>query len=88
VSFETVNGGQVMACFMKNFTSVHISVLLPVYNGSLYLREAVDSILGQSYPYFELIIIDDGSADDSASIIVSYSDPRIRFYQQKITALP
>jgi len=62
---------------------VYISVILPVYNGSSYLREAIDSTLGQSYPHFELIIINDGSTDDSASIISSYSDPRLRFYQQE-----
>lgn len=60
-----------------------ISVVLPVYNGALYLQEAIDSILAQSYSEFELIIIDDGSNDNSSDIIRSYSDLRIRFYQQQ-----
>lgn len=64
-----------------------ISIILPVYNGSLYLREAVDSILRQSFEDFELIIIDDGSSDNSAEIILSYADPRIRFYRQKNVGL-
>lgn len=51
---------------------------MPVYNAALYLREAIDSILNQTYPDFELIIINDGSTDNSAQIIQSYNDPRIR----------
>lgn len=54
-----------------------ISVIMPVYNGERYLRDAIDSILRQTYPYFELIIIDDGSTDGSAEIIHSYNDNRI-----------
>lgn len=56
-----------------------VSVLMPVYNGEKYLREAVDSILAQTLTDFEFIIIDDGSADGSADIVKSYDDPRIHF---------
>lgn len=59
-----------------------VSVLLPVFNGERYLREAIDSILGQSYRNFELIIINDGSRDGTGSIIEQYGDPRIRYYKQ------
>ena len=59
-----------------------VSVVLPVFNGARYLREAIDSILGQSFRDFELIIINDGSKDDSGSIIEQYDDPRIRYYIQ------
>lgn len=57
-----------------------ISVVMPVYNAEKYLREAIDSILNQTYGDFEFIIIDDGSTDSSPEIVRSYSDPRIRFY--------
>lgn len=60
-----------------------ISVVLPVYNGASYLRESIDCILVQSHSNFELLIIDDGSTDDSASIVSSFTDPRIRFYSQE-----
>lgn len=58
-----------------------MSVLMPVYNAERFLNEAIDSILNQSFTNFEFIIIDDGSTDDSAKIIKSYSDPRIRYYK-------
>lgn len=54
-----------------------ISVLLPVYNCELYIKEAVDSILGQTYTNFELIIIDDCSTDATVSILKTYNDARI-----------
>jgi glycosyltransferase involved in cell wall biosynthesis len=60
-----------------------VSVILPVYNGSYYLREAIECMLGQTDTDFELIIIDDGSKDDSANIVSAYADPRIRFYSQQ-----
>ena len=58
-----------------------VSVLLPVYNGSQYLRQSIESILQQSYRNFELIIINDGSQDDSQQIIDSYTDSRIRSFE-------
>ncbi|WP_227868625.1 glycosyltransferase family 2 protein [Polynucleobacter paneuropaeus] len=55
--------------------------MLPVYNGSQYLRQSIESILQQSYRNFELIIINDGSQDDSQKIIDSYNDSRIRSFE-------
>lgn len=49
-----------------------ISVVIPVYNGERYLREAIDSVLGQTYKYIEIIIVNDGSTDNSEEIIKSY----------------
>jgi glycosyltransferase involved in cell wall biosynthesis len=51
---------------------------MPVYNGERYLREAIESILEQTFPDFEFLIIDDGSIDGGVDIIRSYGDPRIR----------
>ena len=45
-----------------------ISVVLPVYNGSAYLRETLQSAINQRYPAAEIIVVDDGSKDDSAEI--------------------
>jgi hypothetical protein len=58
---------------------------MSVFNGERFLREAIDSILGQSFPDFEFIIINDGSTDGTASMLDSYagSDPRVRVYHQE-----
>ncbi|MHB8261599.1 MAG: glycosyltransferase family 2 protein [Bacteroidia bacterium] len=58
-----------------------ISVILPVYNAADYLAEAIESILSQSYQNFELLLINDGSTDNSKNIINSYSDTRIRYFE-------
>ena len=65
---------------------------MPVYNAALFLREAIDSILNQSFPDFTFLIINDGSTDASLSILQTYTDKRIeivQFEQNKglITAL-
>lgn len=54
-----------------------ISVVMAVYNGEKYLKEAVDSILNQTFTDFEFIIIDDGSTDKTLKILQTYSDQRI-----------
>jgi glycosyltransferase involved in cell wall biosynthesis len=63
-----------------------VSVLMPVYNGERYLREAIESILAQSFGDFEFLIVDDGSSDSSAQIVRSYGDPRIRLEQNQSNA--
>lgn len=55
-----------------------ISVIMPVYNTGKYVGEAIQSILHQTYNDFELIIIDDGSTDNSTEIIKSFKDKRIK----------
>lgn len=59
-----------------------ISVVMPVWNGEAYLREAMDSILSQTFTDFEFIIVDDGSTDGTAEILQSYRDERIRIVQE------
>lgn len=57
--------------------SPKVTVLMPVHNGEKYLREAVDSILGQTFRDFEYIVVDDASTDRSYEIARSYTDPRV-----------
>lgn len=60
-----------------------ISVLMPAYNAAAYIREAIDSILNQTFTDFEFVIINDGSTDATEEIILSYSDERIQYYTNK-----
>ncbi len=60
-----------------------ISVCMPMYNASRYLRECIDSVLAQTFTDFEFLIVDDGSTDNSVEIVESYSDPRIRLIKRR-----
>lgn len=51
-----------------------ISVILSVYNGQNYVREAIDTVLAQDYPNVELVVVNDGSTDHTAQIIEAYAD--------------
>ena len=56
---------------------------MPVYNAEKYLKEAIDSILNQTYEDFLFFIINDGSSDDSEKIILNYKDSRIRYLKNE-----
>lgn len=60
-----------------------VSVVIPSYNRGLMLKEAVDSVLAQEYPDFELIVVDDGSADDTPRILDEYGDKITVVRQEK-----
>jgi Glycosyl transferase family 2 len=60
-----------------------VTVLMAVYNGELHLREAIESIIRQTFQDFEFLIINDGSTDRTRELILSYDDPRIRLVDNK-----
>lgn len=61
-----------------------ISILMPVYKGERFIAQSIDSVLAQSYPDIELIIINDGSPDNSAAVIQPYlADPRVKYIEQQ-----
>ncbi len=60
-----------------------ISVILPVYQGEATVMKAVRSVLRQSYPHLELIIVDDGSTDDTLSLLGRITDKRVQLYTQE-----
>jgi glycosyltransferase involved in cell wall biosynthesis len=64
---------------MDSVLTPRVTILMPVYNAEKYLRQAIDSILNQTYKDFIFLIINDGSSDNSENIILSYSDKRIRY---------
>lgn len=66
-----------------------VSVITPNYNSEKYISETIQSVIRQTYQQWELIIVDDGSADNSLSIINDYlSDPRIKLYRQPFNQGP
>ncbi len=65
-----------------------ISVIIPAYNVEKYIQSAIESVLGQTLQDFEIIVVDDESPDQSAQIVKSIADSRIRLVQQKNKGLP
>ena len=56
-----------------------VSILMCTYNREQYLKRAIDSVIAQTYTEWELIIVDDGSTDNTEQLVASYPDPRIRY---------
>ena len=62
-------------------SQVTVSAIMPTYNAMPYLKEAIDSVLAQTFTDWELIIVDDGSTDDTQALLAQYEDPRIRVFE-------
>lgn len=62
-----------------------VTILLPAYNAALYLRDSLDSIMRQVFKDFDVLLIDDGSMDDTSKIAIEYSniDRRIKYYKNE-----
>ena len=65
-----------------------VSVIIPTYNRSSFLKEAIQSVLNQSYNNFEIIVIDDGSEDETEKVIQSFNDSRIKYLKREHTGSP
>lgn len=75
---------------MVNLSSPLVSVIIPVYNSELYLETCIESVIGQSYSTLEIIIVNDGSTDDSFTIMEKYAklDERIIIINKRNGGLP
>ena len=62
---------------------VTFSVVIPLYNNEHFIGRALESIIGQGYPPYEIIVVDDGSTDRSADIVKQFADPRLCLFSQK-----
>ena len=63
---------------MSTTDSPQVSLLMPLYNAAPFVREAVESILAQTFTDFELLVIDDGSTDGGPEVVAAICDPRVR----------
>lgn len=59
-----------------------VSVIIPVFNGASFVSRAIESVLSQTLPDLELIVVDDGSTDESPQVIRSFRDPRVLYLRQ------
>lgn len=60
-----------------------VSIMMPAYNSEQYIALAIESVLAQGYPEWELVVVNDGSTDATAEIVAKYSDPRIKLINQE-----
>lgn len=60
-----------------------VSIIMPAYNGERFIEQAIRSVIDQSYENWELLVIDDGSTDNTAKIVASFIDPRIHYVFQE-----
>ena len=58
------------------------SVVIPTYNRAGFVRHAIDSVLQQSFREFEVIVVDDGSTDETGAIVKSITDPRVKYFRK------
>lgn len=62
---------------------MNFSIIIPLYNKENAIKDTIESVLKQTYPNFEIVVVDDGSTDRSASIVAQFSDVRIRYLKKQ-----
>jgi len=67
--------------------SIKISVIIPLYNKENYVEKTIKSVLSQKYQYFEIIIVDDGSTDNSLNVVKQFNDKRLKIIEKENTGV-
>jgi len=76
--FATMEKIRKELCVLADGVDRLVSIVMPAYNRADTISEAIDSVLAQTYPHFELIVVDDGSTDATRDVVRSYRDERVR----------
>ena len=63
--------------------SNYISIIVPIFNAEKYINKCIDSLLNQTKKELEIILVNDGSTDNTENIIKNYKDKRIKYYKNK-----
>ena len=73
---------------MSNSPEPLVSVGIPTYNQPDFLRQAIQSVLNQTFQDFEIVVVDDCSTDHTSSVVSQFSDPRVRYYRTEVNLRP
>ena len=68
---------------MSALASPFFSVVIPTYNRAAFIGATLNSVLTQTFPHLEILVVDDGSHDNTAEVVGSYPDPRLRYYYKE-----
>ena len=79
--FDSPDAGALVAGIHEHRESPLVSVIVPTYNGARFLAQTIESVLAQTYPNLEVLVVDDGSTDATSSIATGYGS-RVRYIQQ------
>lgn len=79
---EQEGGENKMKMLMRPSNNPLITIITPTYNHEKFIGQCIESVLSQTYPHWEMIIIDDGSTDKTPDIIIKYKDERIKYIKQ------
>ena len=78
--------GKVKNCIGLSRMNDLVSIIMPSYNTGRFIKETIESILAQTYPNWELIIVDDCSTDNTDEVVTSFQDNRIRFLKNDVNS--
>lgn len=67
--------------------NILVSIIIPVYNGEKYIADTIQSVIGQTYKNWELIIVDDGSTDNTSNVVKQFNDSRISYIKKNNTGV-
>ena len=69
---------------MQITSKPQVTVIIPAYNRAYVISRSIASVLAQTYPYFEIIVVDDGSVDNTEAVVKSFKDSRIKYIRHEV----